>query len=97
METTAGSRTLGRRMIDALAWDGPVVADGAGGWIVALRRPLIALVASAWLTVMEWRINRPPEIALIAVLHFVVVLLAIALVVHFFRWIARSRARPDHG
>lgn len=86
---TASPRSLGRRMFDAVAWDGPPTTDDSLGRIVALRRPLIALVASTWLTVMEWRINRPPEIALIAVLHFVVVLLVIALVVHFFRWIAR--------
>jgi hypothetical protein len=48
-----------------------------------------AVLVSALLTWGEWIKHHPPEIAIIAVLHFLFVLIAIVLVVQIGRWLKR--------
>jgi len=55
-----------------------------------MRKLLLALVGSALLTWQEWVERHPPEIAIVALIHFVFVLAAIALLVYMGQWLSRS-------
>ena len=48
-------------------------------------RIFVAAVGAALLTWIEWVKHHPPEIAVVALMHFVFVLVAIALLVHVVR------------
>jgi hypothetical protein len=61
-------RRITRWIIDHLLWDA--------------RKLLLAVAGSALLTYSEWVQHHPPEIALMALIHFVFVLAAIAVIVH---------------
>jgi hypothetical protein len=65
-----------------LLWD-PAGSARAGFWggLWATRKLLIALAAAALLTWREWVEHHPPEIAVVALIHFVFVLAVIALLV----------------
>jgi hypothetical protein len=84
-------RKITRWIIDRLLWD-PTGAtlDGFWGGLWATRKLLIALAGSAWLTWLEWTKNHPPEIAIVALMHFVFVLAVIALAVQIGRWLRRG-------
>jgi multisubunit Na+/H+ antiporter MnhB subunit len=54
---------------------------------------LVALVLSGLLTWLEWVEHRPPDIALVALVHFVVVLAAVAIVTYLVRRLRRRASR----
>jgi hypothetical protein len=62
----------------------------------AMRKVLVAFLASTVLTWREWVEHHPPEIAIIAVLHFVFVLVAVALLVRGVQFFLR-RNQPSQG
>jgi heme/copper-type cytochrome/quinol oxidase subunit 2 len=53
----------------------------------------VALALSVVLTWREWVEHHPPEIAVVAVMHFAIVLIVIAMLVYAAQWFPRrSRA-----
>ena len=67
-------------IFDNLMWDTAGTArTGFRRGLWATRKRLIALAGSAVLTWREWVEHRPPESAIVALIHFVFVLAAIAL------------------
>jgi hypothetical protein len=72
-------------LVDHLLWDTAGTAScGFLGFIWAIRKPIIALAVTLMLTWREWVAYRPLEIRLIvvvAVVNFVLVTAAIALLV----------------
>ena len=70
-------------VVDHVLWDVSAKSLlGFWGAFWALRKVLVALLVSAVMTRQEWVKHHPPEIALIALIHFVFVLVAIALLVY---------------
>jgi len=55
----------------------------------------VAFVISALLTWREWVEHHPPEIVLVAVLHFAVVWIALLLIVQIARWLGRKRRHKN--
>jgi hypothetical protein len=87
-------RKIGRWILDHLLWDTiGTNKESARPWVWPTGRLLLAVIAAALLTWWEWVLHHPPEIAIIALIHFVFVLLAIGLVVHVGRWFRRSDKR----
>ena len=85
-------RRFGRWTIDHFLWDLHGTArKGASGWVSAKWRLVVAILGSVLLTRVEWVEHHPPEIALIALIHFVFVLRGIALVVAVVRRFRGSR------
>jgi hypothetical protein len=84
-------RTITRWIIDHLLWDTSGTArEGFVRWLWATRKLSIAILGSALLDWREWVEHHPPEIVLIAFIHFAFVLAAIALVVRIGQWSSRS-------
>lgn len=74
-----------------LVWDSAGSARlGLWGGLWAARKLLVALAVAALLTWREWMEHHPPEIALIAVIHFLFVMVVIALLVLAGQWFRRS-------
>ena len=87
-------RKITRWVIGHLLWDTSGSArDGFMGGLWATRKLSVAVVGSAVLTWREWVTNHPPEIALVALIHFVFVLAVIALAVQIGRWFSSIRRR----
>jgi hypothetical protein len=85
-------------VVDHVLWD-QALRDKPGkplpgfwGALWALRKVLIALLVSAVMTWKEWIKHHPPEIALIAVIHFAFVLVAVALLVCVWQFFHRERS-----
>lgn len=53
----------------------------------------IALLGSAPLTWREWVEHHPPEIAILAVIHFVFVFVAVVLLTYLAQWFLRGIRR----
>ena len=71
-----------------LIWDPPaVVPPGVRRILWATRKLLIALALTALLTWREWVEHHPPEIVLVTVIHFVFVMVLLALLVRGWDWI----------
>ena len=70
-------------IFDHLLWD-PAGSARVGFWggLWATRKLVIAFAGAALLTWREWVEHHPPEIAIVAVIHFVFVLAVIALLVY---------------
>jgi hypothetical protein len=84
-------RKIARWIIDHLLWD--PTGTSREGFVRALwatRKLSIAILGSALLDWREWVTHHPPEIVLIAFIHFAFVLAAIALVVRIGQWFSRS-------
>jgi len=91
-------RKITRWIIDHLLWDTTGAArEGFWGGLWATRKLLVAVAGAALLTWWEWIEHHPPEIALLALIHFVFVLAAISLVVHVGRWFSRGDKRSSSG
>jgi hypothetical protein len=76
-------RTITAWMFSHLLWDtAGSTRRGFLGALWALRKLLVALAAAAVLTWREWVEHHPPEIALIAVIHFIFVFALIAALVY---------------
>jgi hypothetical protein len=56
-------------------------------------RLFLAVIGAALLTWLEWVEHHPPEIAIVALIHLVFVLVAIALIMHIGRWFSGSHKR----
>lgn len=69
-----------------------VLWDTSGGLtgLWPARKVLAALLLSLLLTWGEWAKNHPPEIVLVAVLHFVFLLAIVAGVVYALQWTRRG-------
>ena len=84
-------RKILRRITDLLLWDTSATpTQGTWEWLSAKWRPIVAFAASALLTWQEWAKNHPPEIVLIAFIHFLFVLVVLAFVFHIARGITRE-------
>jgi hypothetical protein len=84
-------RRITRWTIDHLLWDTSGTAhEGFWEWLWATRKLCIAVVGAALLTWWEWVEHHPPEIAVVALVHFVFVLIVIALVVYIGQRFSRS-------
>jgi len=76
-------RKITRWIFDHLLWDtASTVRQGFGGGLWATRKLLVALAGAALLTWREWAEHKPPEIGIVALIHFVFVLAAIALLLY---------------
>lgn len=81
---------IARWLVDHVFWDTSNAArEGFRGWLAGSWKLLAAVVGAALLTWVEWEEHHPPEIAVIALIHFVFVLVAIALIVHIGQWFRR--------
>jgi hypothetical protein len=75
-----------------LLWDTAGRArEGFWRIVWGTRKVLLALVGSALLTWLEWTKHHPPDMAVVAILHFVFMLIATALVVQIGPWFGRTR------
>ncbi|MGI8961405.1 MAG: hypothetical protein ACR2IV_16915 [Bryobacteraceae bacterium] len=84
-------RRITRWTIDHLLWDTSGAAhEGFWGCLWAARKLFVAVAGAALLTWWEWVEHHPPEIAIVALIHFVFVLTAIALVIYIGQWFSRS-------
>jgi hypothetical protein len=87
-------RHITRWIISHLLWDTSGSArEGSGAWLWPASRLFAAVAGAALLTWREWVEHHPPEIAIVTLIHFVFVLVAIALIVHIGRWFSRSNKR----
>jgi hypothetical protein len=87
-------RKITRWIIDHLFWDTTGTArEGLWGGLWATRKLLVAVAGAALLTWREWVKHHPPEIAIVAVMHFAFVLPAVGLVVRIGQWFSRSDKR----
>jgi hypothetical protein len=81
-------------IFEHVLWDTSGAArDGFWGGIWATRKLLVALAGAALLTWREWVEHHPPEIAIVALLHFVFVFVTIALIVYSGQWFRRSHKK----
>ena len=84
-------RTMTRWIFDHFLWDtGGGARRGFWAGLWATRKILIALGATALLTWREWVEHHPPEIAIVAIIHFVLVSAVMALFVYSGKRLARS-------
>jgi hypothetical protein len=85
-------RKIARWMIDHLLWDtAGTTREGFLRGLWATRKLLAAMAGAALLTWLEWVEHHPPEIAIVALIHFVFVLAAIALIVAIGGWRHRGK------
>jgi hypothetical protein len=79
-----------RWIIDHLLWDLTDSArEGFWGGLWAMRKIFLAIAGAILLTWVEWRLHHPPEIALVALIHFVFVFSAIGVFVYVRGWFRR--------
>jgi hypothetical protein len=91
-------RTMKSWVVDHLLWDKSGKSlQGLCGAFWALRKVLVALLVSAIMTRQEWVKHHPPEIALIAVIHFAFVLAPVALLVYAGHYFPRGKRKPQGG
>ena len=84
-------RKIARWIFDHLLWDPAGTARGGlRGGLWATRKLCIAIVGAALLTWLEWAEHHPPGLAVVALIHFVFVLAATALVVYAGQRFGRS-------
>jgi len=77
----------------SLLWDPPERAEGAGRLLWGTRKLVAGLLLTVFLTWREWVEHHPPEIALIAVMHFAVVMIALAMLISAVRWFRGGRKK----
>jgi membrane protein YdbS with pleckstrin-like domain len=84
-------RKIAQWMVDHLFWDaGDAARTGFWGALWAIRKLLVALALATVLTWREWVEHHPPEIAVVAVIHFAFVLVVFALLVYPGQWFIRG-------
>jgi hypothetical protein len=85
-------------VVDHVLWDKSGKSlQGLWGAIWASRKVLLALLVSAVMTRQERVKHHPPEIALIAVIHFALVLVAVALLVYAGNYFPRGNRKSQGG
>jgi hypothetical protein len=83
---------ISRWIFDHLLWDtGGIARQGFWGGLWATRKLIIALAGSALLDWMEWVEHHPPEMVIVVLVHFVLVLGVIALFVYVGQRVKGSR------
>jgi hypothetical protein len=84
-------RKLTQWILNHLLWD-TTGMEGGGFWggLWAARKLCVAVAGAALLTWWEWVLHHPPEIVLVALIHFVFVLAVIALAVLIGQWFSRD-------
>jgi hypothetical protein len=83
-----------RWILDHLLWDSAGSRrTGFWGGLWASRKLFVALAGSALLDWMEWVKHHPPDMVIVAVVHFVFVLAAIALFVYMGQRFRRSERK----
>jgi hypothetical protein len=88
-------RRITRWIIDHLLWDPSGTArEGIWGGLWATRKLLAAVAGAALLTWWEWVEHHPPEILVLALIHFVFVFAAVALVVRIGQWFSHRDQKP---
>jgi hypothetical protein len=89
-------RKIARWIFDSLLWD-TAGTEPQGFWrrLWATRKLVVAVMGSAVLTWREWVEHHPPEIVLLALIHFVFVLAAIAVLVFVWQWFGRRDRAPS--
>jgi len=81
-----------RWIIGHLVWDPAGTArHGVLGALWATRKLCVAVAGAGLLTWWEWVEHHPPEIALVALIHFVFVLAVIAIAVQIGQWFRHIR------
>ena len=72
-------------------WDSSgIQRAGSFGVFWALRKVLLCAAFATVLTWVEWIEHHPPEIVIIAVLHFLLVLATLAILIFAMRWFGRA-------
>ena len=80
-------RKIAQWSVDHLLWyTGGAASTRFWQGLWATRKVLVALALSAVLTWREWVEHHPPEIAIVAVMHFVIVLVVLALLAYTAQW-----------
>ncbi len=88
-------RAVTRWIWSNLVWDTSGRSrGGVWGRLWPARKLLLALAGSAVLDWMEWVEHHPPAIAIVAVLHFLFVLAAIAAAIPILRRLSRASQPP---
>jgi hypothetical protein len=91
-------RRIMRWIFDRLLWDPRSSAQqGSLGALWATRKLLIAIAGSTLLTWREWVEHHPPEILIVALIHFLFALIVIALVVFVGGWLNRGDNKSTSG
>ena len=87
-------RKIARWIVDHILWDTATNRPRAGFWrgVWATRKLLVALAGAGLLTRLEWVEHHPPDIAIVAILHFVFMLSAIALLVYAGGWFGGKKS-----
>lgn len=89
-------RKITRWIIHHLLWDTTgATRESFRGGLWATRKLFVAVAGAALLTWWEWVEHHPPEIAVVALIHFVFVLAVTALAVHIGRWFSPSHKRSS--
>jgi hypothetical protein len=72
-------------------WDttGPA-REGFWGRLHPAWKLITAIFGSALLDWVEWAEHHPPNMAIIALIHFAFVVIAISIVIHVVRWLRPS-------
>jgi hypothetical protein len=88
-------RKIASWIFDHLLWDTSGTArDGLWGGLWAARKLLVAMAGAAWLTWQEGVKHHPPEIVIVALIHFIFVLAAMALLVYLWQFFSRWNNGP---
>ena len=91
-------RSIKAWVVDHVLWDKSGESlQGLWGALWALRKVLVALLVSAVMTRQEWVKHHPPDIALIALIHFAFVLVAVALLVYAGHYFPRGNRKSQRG
>jgi NhaP-type Na+/H+ or K+/H+ antiporter len=81
-----------------LLWDDSATRrEGFWSGLWAARRLFAILVVTAVLTWREWVEHHPPEIAIVALLHFLFVFVVVALFILVMQWSGPWFGRPRTG
>jgi hypothetical protein len=79
-------------IVEYLLWDrSPAMQPGFRGGLWATRKLVIALAVAGVLTWREWVEHRPPEIVIVALLHFLFVFFLTGLLVFAGQWLRQRK------
>jgi len=82
---------LARWFYRNLLWDATAtLGPGWSRFLWATRKLSLAGMLAALLTWREWVEHHPPEIALIAGIHFVFVMIVLAFLIRGWQWVSRG-------
>ena len=100
--TSSSPRRFAAWIFDYLLWDTTGSArSGVAGAAWATRKVLMAVSAAVFLTWREWAQLHPPQILIVALMHFAFVLTAIGFLVYSLQRLGRAekkllRSQPNY-